>query len=325
MNASRVRVALIGGTGFIGHYVTRWLVTACADVSVIHRGRTPARVPGARSVPADRKDAAALASALAAAAPAVVVDMTPYTGDDVSGLLAALPASVARLVVISSEDVYWTYGAFLGLGPGRPVAAPLDELAPVRDRLYPYRARASGPTDLLYGYDKIVVERTAQGGAGVPVTILRLPMVYGPDDPQRRVVGYVERLESSGGRLRVNAAEAAWRCTRGYVEDVAWAIRLATLDERAAGETFNVGEAEGLTELEWVGAIATAAGWSGRVTSDAATPPSLPTEWSMPLVVDTRRIRELLGYREPVGRQEGLRRTVAAGRPRAGAPGGLGG
>jgi nucleoside-diphosphate-sugar epimerase len=155
------------------------------------------------------------------------------------------------------------------------------------------------------------VERIAQSGASVPVTILRLPMVYGPDDPQRRIAGYVERLGASGGTLRLNAAEAAWRCTRGYVEDVAWAIRLAALDERAAGEIFNVGEPEGLTELEWVRAIARAVGWSGQVISDAVTPPSMPFEWGIPLVVDTRRIREVLGYQEPIGRQEGLRRTTA--------------
>jgi nucleoside-diphosphate-sugar epimerase len=307
-----VRVAVIGGTGFIGRHVTRWLVMAGADVSALHRGQTPVRVPNVRSLRADRKHPAVLTTALATATPAVVVDMTAYTGDDVNDLLAALPASVVRLVIISSGDVYWTYGAFLGLSRSRTIAAPVDEHASLRDQLYPYRARASGPMDPLYGYEKIVVERTAQDGASVPLTILRLPMVYGPDDPQRRIAGYLERLGPSGGTLRLNAAEAAWRCTRGYVEDVAWAIRLAALDERAAGEIFNVGEAEGLTELEWVRAIASAAGWSGQVISDAATPPSLPAHWGIPLLVDTRRIREMLGYQEPIGRQEGLRRTAAA-------------
>lgn len=56
----------------------------------------------------------------------------------------------------------------------------------MREQLYPYWAQASDPEDLLYGYDKIVVEQTAQSGAMVPVTILRLPMVYGPHDPQNR-------------------------------------------------------------------------------------------------------------------------------------------
>lgn len=305
-----MRVAVIGGTGFIGHHVTRWLVKAGADVTAIHRGQTPVRVPGVRSLRADRKHTSTLATALATVAPAVVIDMTAYTGDDVEGLLAALPASLARLVVISSGDVYWTYAAFLGLGGAGTPAPPLDEQASLREQLYPYRARASGPEDRLYGYDKIVVERTARSGARVPVTILRLPMVYGPNDPQKRIGGYLERFGASGGSLRINAAEAAWRCTRGYVEDMGWAIRLAALDERAAGEIFNVGEGEALTELEWARAIAVAAGWPGQVISDPGTPPSLPAAWDTHLIVDTRRIREVLEYREPVGRQEGLRRTT---------------
>jgi nucleoside-diphosphate-sugar epimerase len=93
---------------------------------------------------------------------------------------------------------------------------------------------------------------------------------------------------------------------------VAWAIRLAALDVRAAGQIFNVGDADALTELEWVRAIAAAAEWSGRVLSDPAEPPSRPANWGMPLRVDTSRIREMLGYQEPIGRDEGLRRTTAA-------------
>jgi nucleoside-diphosphate-sugar epimerase len=308
-----VRVAVIGGTGFIGHYVTQWLVKAGADVTAIHRGQTPVRVPGVRSLTADRKQISMLATALAAAAPTVVVDMTAYTAEDMEGLLAALPPSLRVLVVISSGDVYWTYAAFLGLSPARTAAAPLGEQAALRDQLYPYRAQASGRNDLLYAYEKIMVEQMAQSLAKVPVTVLRLPMIYGPNDPHKRVGGYLDRLEASRGTLRLNAAEAAWRCTRGYVEDVAWAIRLAALDARAAGEIFNVGEDEALTELEWTRAIALAAGWAGQVISDPATPPSLSAEWDTSLVVDTRRIREVLGYREPIGRSEGLRRTTAAG------------
>jgi nucleoside-diphosphate-sugar epimerase len=305
-----VRVALIGGTGFIGHHVSRWLVEADTDVTVIHRGQTRGQVPGLRSLIADRKDTPALTAALATTNPDVVVDMTAYTGEDVERLLSALPASLARLVLVSSGDVYWTYGSFLGLDRANATAVPPDEQSPLREQLYPYRAKASGPEDLLYSYDKIVVERIARDGCRVPVTVLRLPMVYGPGDRQNRVGGYLERFAASGGTLLLNSAEAGWRCTRGYVEDVAWAIRVAALDERAAGETFNVGEGDALTELEWVRAIAEVAGWPGQILGDAETPPSLPAQWSTHLVVDTRRIRRVLGYREPLGREEGLRRTI---------------
>jgi nucleoside-diphosphate-sugar epimerase len=313
-----MRVTVLGGTGFIGHDVTRQLVESGTDVTVIHRGHTPARVPGARRLTADRRDHSALASALAFATPNVLIDMTAYTGGDIEHLVTAVPTSLERLVVISSGDVYWTYGAFLGLGPSLPASPPLDEGAPLREQLYPYRAQAAGMGDLRYWYEKVEVERTARARAGVPVTILRLPMVYGPGDPHRRVAGYLDPMVASGSELRLDPAEAGWRCTRGYVEDVAGAIRLAALDERASGEVFNVGEVDALTELEWARAIGAAAGWSGRVRTDPAQPPSVPANWEVPLVTDTGRIRRVLGYSERVGRAEGLRRSVARGpdRPR---------
>jgi nucleoside-diphosphate-sugar epimerase len=48
------------------------------------------------------------------------------------------------------------------------------------------------------------------------------------------------------------------------------------------------------------------------VVLDPETPPSLPARWSVWLVADTSRIRRELGFVEPVGREEGLRQTVAA-------------
>jgi nucleoside-diphosphate-sugar epimerase len=190
------------------------------------------------------------------------------------------------------------------------VLAPLAESAPLRERWYPYRDMAPGPDDMTYSYEKILVERAAQSAPGVAATVLRLPMVYGPGDRQRRVQGYVERLRRELARLALAPAEAAWRCTRGYVEDVAAAVALAASDERAAGQVFNVGEADALSEREWVAAIAAATGWAGEIVTDPSTPPQLPANWAVPLVMDTRRLRDLLGFAEPVGRAEGLRRIV---------------
>ena len=108
---------------------------------------------------------------------------------------------------------------------------------------------------------------------------------------------------------------AGWRWTRGYVKNVAAAVVLAVVDERAKGRTYNVGEQETLTEAEWVRAIGRAAGWDGEilVVPGTSTPehlvPDIDTDQH--LIANTTRIRQELGYSEKVSREEALRRAVA--------------
>src|SRR5512145_452540 len=99
---SRMRVTVLGGTGFVGRHVTRQLVAAGAEVTTIARGTTASTGLAAQSLKADRADAGALVRALATAAPEVVIDMIAYQPRDIDLLLDALPTSVEQLVVISS-------------------------------------------------------------------------------------------------------------------------------------------------------------------------------------------------------------------------------
>lgn len=302
-----MRVAILGGTGFIGRHVARTIVAAGADVTTIQRGTGHPPVAALR---ADRTRPDELAAALAVARPDVLIDMIAYQQSDSVTLVNVLPATLERLVVISSGDVYATYGRFLGLpGEAAPGTDP-DEKAPLRHTLFPYRGRATGAADLLFNYEKILVEQAARAWGG-SVTVLRLPMVYGPGDPQRRVEQDWDRLQVGGGVLRLHPAEASWRTTRGYVEDVAAAIGLATLAPAAVGETFNVGEPDALSQQEWLGAIATAGGWRGTIVTDATVAPSQPANWEASLAVRTTRIRAVLGYAEPIGRAAGVVRTIA--------------
>jgi nucleoside-diphosphate-sugar epimerase len=307
-----MRILLLGGTGFIGRRVVEQLLLASHEVAVVHRGRQPVP-PGSVSLLADRRELRPLATALAGFDPEAVIDMIAYTAADVARALPALPGGLRRLTVLSSGDVYATYGAFLGqeAPPTNPV--PASEAGALRRSRYPYRSQAPAPDDVLYDYDKILVEQRYRDGSTAPVTILRLPMVYGPGDPHHRVAADLRRLgDAPGGLLQLHPLEAAWRCTRGYVDDVAAAIALATTHSEALGKTYNLGEPDALTTQEWLAAIAQAVEVQIVIRTSSTAPPSRPANWTVPVVSATDRIRRDLGFLELVGRVEGLRRTVRA-------------
>jgi len=98
--------------------------------------------------------------------------------------------------------------------------------------------------------------------------------------------------------------------TRGYVEDVAAAIALAVVDDRAAGRIYNVGEPNAFPEAEWVRRVGQAAGWNGQVVIKPGGPHITESGDILPLSLDTTRIRAELGYREGIPQDEALRRTV---------------
>jgi nucleoside-diphosphate-sugar epimerase len=304
-----MRILLLGGTGFIGSQVAELLLLAGHQIGVVHRGRVT--VPaGCSSLVADRTAPAALGAALSEFAPETLIDMIAYAAVDADRLMAVLPRELDRLVIISSGDVYASYGAFLGHEPPPPVSGPLSETGPLRVSRFPYRAQATSANDLRYDYDKILVEERFRDRAKVPVTVLRLPMVYGAGDPHHRVAADIHRLRAGAGILRLHPTEAAWRCTRGYVSDVAAAVALAATHPGALGQTYNVGELEAWTQQQWLTALAQALDLPVAIHPDPEALPSLPARWTVSLAVSTERIRRDLGFVEPVGSTEGLRRSV---------------
>jgi nucleoside-diphosphate-sugar epimerase len=303
----RLRVLLLGGSGFIGAAAVRRLRERGAAVATFHRGE-------AADVRGDRGDLLRHREAFGRLEPEVVVDAIAYTERDAARLVTAFRGIALRTVVLSSQDVYAAYGRLLRLECGPPDPRPSDERAPLRTVLFPYRAKAAGPDDMAHDYEKIVVERAAASDPALPATILRLPCVYGPGDRHHRVGGVLGRLRGGGPYLLAHE-KAGWRWTRGFVENVAEAIALAVFEPRAAGRVYNVGEETALTESEWIRSIARAAGLAADVR--AVEPGELPADLAEPydfahdLVADTRRIREELGYREVVDRDAAMAASVA--------------
>jgi nucleoside-diphosphate-sugar epimerase len=306
-----MRILLIGGTRFLGPPLLRRLVTLGHNVAVFHRGQTRADRPeGVEHLLGDRDRVVEHAEELRRFRPQVVIDMIAYFEDHARSLVEVFRQVAERTVVLSSGDVYRAYGVFHGLEPGPIEPVPLAENAPLRTVLYPYRATAKGPDDLTYRYDKIPVERTILSEPALPGTVLRLPMVHGPGDYQHRLFPYLKRMDDRRPAILLDDGLAGWRCTRGYVEDVAAAIALAATDRRAAGQVYNVGEANPLTEAQWVRAIGAAAGWRGQVLAVPGGRVPAPGNMRQDIVLDSSAIRQELGFCEEVPFAEALRRTV---------------
>lgn len=308
-----MRALVIAGTGYIGGRVVERLVEGGHDVTVMHRGdHEPPAPAGIRHIHCDRAQLADRLPELHALDPDVVLEMRAMDQRDAGQTMAVVRELGARVVVISSADVYRAYGRMHGSEPGPAEPVPLAEDAPLRERLYPYRGERGGAFD---DYDKIPVERAFAGDPHVACTILRLPAVYGERDPQHRLRPDLARMDTGRPAILVPERALTWRWSWSYVGDVAEAVALAVVDERARGRVYNMAQERTLTHEAWVRAVAGAAGWHGEIIGvpDADLPAHLrlPVNYEQDLVLDSTRIRTELGYRERHPFAEGLARTIA--------------
>jgi nucleoside-diphosphate-sugar epimerase len=316
-----VRVLLIGGSGFVGRRVASALAKRGASVGVVCRSRPAMDAqPSVTWIQADRRSLGAARTRLGRFRPDVAVDLIAYTEQDAAETLAALRGVVEHCVVLSSGDVYLAYGRLTGFEPGPPEPPPIAEDSPLRTRRYPYRhdkARAADdPARWMDDYDKILVESAFRAESGLETTVLRLPMVYGPDDRQHRFAEPILRMLAHRPVILLEESFARWRCSFSFVDNVAEAVSLAALGSPASA-TYNVAESDAPSQMEWVDALASAAGWAGelRLISGPAVPdhlsaPSRTLDLRQPLVLSSSRLRNDLGFREVVGREVALRRTL---------------
>ena len=318
-----MRVLVIGATGFIGPHVVSALARGGHEVVAFHRGQSHSsisnRQPEIGEILGDRRRLCDHRTELRALRPDVVVDLILSSGHQAREVVDIFRGAARRVVAISSCDVYRACGVLHGSEPGPLQAVPLTEESELRSVLQTYPPERIAMLQRVFGwldddYDKIPVEWEILADRELPGTVLRLPMVYGPGDQLRRFLPIVKRVMDGRPAILCEEKVAAWRAPRGYVENVAAAIALAATSERAAGRTYNVGEAESLTELEWAARIAAAMEWPGKflVLARERMPPHLvmPGNADQHWTISTVRIREELGYTEPVAQDEAIRRTI---------------
>jgi len=312
-----MRILIVGGTGFIGGAISRELVREGHAVTVVHPGVTV--IPGTHAIRADRRDIERLRPQLAATKPDLAIDTILSSGRQAEATVRALSGLTDRLIVLSSQDVYRATGVLHGIEPGPPEPTPLTEDSPLRSVLQPYPAPLLARLRDVFPwlddeYEKILVERAASADPHLPATILRLPMVYGPGDPLHRLYPIIKRVDDGRRTIIVGRGAAEWRGTRGYVRNVAAAVVAAVVSPRAANRTYNIGE-PAIPEIEWTRQVARAAGHTGsvvmvpddRLPRHLVSPGNLAQDWE----TSSRRLREELGFHDPVEFETALDETVA--------------
>lgn len=308
------RVLLLGGLGFIGLNLVPELLRVGACVEIVNRSLDPLalrwldRQAGGLGVgvhQGDLRDVEGLHDRLGTAD--LIINLAGESGAvrsecdalvdaqvNVGGHLAVLEAlrlrrHCPRVVFISSRLVYGVTGR-----------TPADESHPTR------------PTS-LYGLHKLTVEhyhRIYWEHYGIPYTVLRLTNPYGAFQlPHRRDYGVINRFILSALRGETITLFGDGRQLRDYihVSDVAEAILRALVDERACGETFNVGAGISVSMREMAERIVQATG-SGRVAT-TPWPGGYERVETGDFLCDIERI-ERIGWKPRMDLETGLPRTV---------------
>ena len=291
-----MRIAILGGTDFIGPAIVEALVAANHEVTVVHRGQheRPGLPPTAH-IHCDRRDGAALKQALAGHDG--VVDTCAYSTLDAQTLVSALPAN-ARVIVLGSMDVYRAYGSVMrGEAASDPI--PLDEDSPVRTERHLYRGQPAG---VLRGLDTDTYEKLDVEGVVRPAgaLMLRLAVVYGPRDHLARENFILGRVRAGRRRIPFGAGNLVW--TRVYVHDVAQAVRLAVESRALPGGALNIGERRMTTVEQWARKILEIAGAEAELVRVPSK--QLPRDLAITgsfrqhMIFDSARAREVLGFRD---------------------------
>ena len=313
-----MRILLIGGNGFIGRFVVTALQQLGHSLAMFHRG-TAVAPAGVEQMLGDRDRLSDSAAELKQFSPDVVIDLVISSGPQAEELMSVFRGAVRRVIMLSSMDVYRAIGVAQGREPGPLQEVPLTEESELRRVLHPYlpeqlkvlRTIFSWVTD---DYDKIPAERAVMNNPELPGTALRLPLVYGPGDPLHRFGPVVKRIVDGRRQIIFPETLAGWCSARGYVENVAAAVALAATDDRASRRIYNICEERSFSELEWARKIAHEMQWGGEfvVLPVERTPPHLlrPGNTAQHWTATSARIRQELGYEEPVEIEEAIRRTI---------------
>lgn len=282
-----MRVLVTGGSGFIGAHLIRRLEDLEVH-AVSRREQVPAY--GERWHVADLTDAGAVTSLVDQVEPDAVL----HLASEVTGV-----REVGQVVPILRANLLSVVNLLTACADRKPrviLAGSVEEPQRGESPSSPYAAAKSAAT----GY-----ARMFHALYQVPVTVLRLAMVYGPGQKDTgKLLPYVtlSLLRKEEPRLTSGTRLIDWI----YVEDVVEAFVAAMGSDCAAGEVLDVGSGEQVSIRDTVELLVQVADSDIRPQYGAVAPRPLDSAQ----VMNIEPTANAIGWRPQVGLAEGLRRTL---------------
>lgn len=211
-NAGIMRILIIGGTRFIGIYLTRLLVEQGHEVVLFNRGNRPAPVTRVQQIQGDRTDAAQLKEKLSTERFDAIFDNNGRQLSDTQPLAEIFQGRVQHFVYMSSAGVYL-----------KSDQMPHIEGDPVDPQS---RHRGKAETEAYLA------------AQGVPFTAIRPTYIYGPQNYNELESWFFDRIVRDrpipipGNGLHITQL--------GHVQDLAAAMAAVLGNPEAVGQIYNV-------------------------------------------------------------------------------------
>ena len=227
-----MRILVMGGTRFIGVYLTRMLVEQGHEVVLFNRGNRPAPMAGVRTIVGDRKDTAGLKAKLAGERFDAIFDNNGRERADTIPLVELLGDKIQQFVYVSSAGVY----------------LKSDEMPHIEGDAVDPNSRHKG---------KFETETYLQE-MGVPFTSVRPVYIYGPQNYNDLEAWFFDRVVRD--RPVPIPGNGMHLTQMGHVEDLARAMATLLGNQTAIGQIYNISGEKAVTFDGLARACAVAAG-----------------------------------------------------------------
>ena len=223
-------ILVIGGSYFYGRV---FVMEAAREqnnyyITVLNRGTYSMEEFGVSQVTGDRHDANVLA--LCDKDYDAVIDFCAYEAGDVAEVVEGIRGSIGQYVLISTVDVYER---------GSGIIKPEDHA--LEQRMFAGEAGA-------YIAGKVALEKEVRevcGDRGIPYTILRPAILYGPYNYAPRESAYIQMMVVNHVLPYFTDADGSFQFV--YVKDAAHAILRVIGNREAYGQAYNLCQDEIVT------------------------------------------------------------------------------